>query len=526
MAFRNKLERVSPAEINKAFRMAQASAHLGTAQPVQEGHTDWNLEIERNGVRYKIGVFSKTLPHNEFGEVAKQYFDDLQRATFTGKQSDWDRISRDSLAVRKLANPQAALAYSYMGQDTQSVQIPHAPSLISDQAAAEMMEVYEKALHRDITFHDIQTKNLTSVNRAISTLNSFGSEFRGRKDPESGLVTQQTLFRGMGSDEHIGPFVSQLLLKPFNYGNMEMVQKFREESDQLSSVSVDTWLEIQRGIYTGSPNYTDNYQYIHTPRMLASYVHNDPVFMAYDNACLILMQNGAPLDPNIPVLKNESGFVTFGLADIVLNVANVGKMALQAAWHHKWMINLRLRPEAMAGRIHFQDAGEAQYGINANNRGSATLQAVKAHNQSKSEENTALLPLMYPEGSPTHPSYPAGHAVVAGACTTIIKAFFDTTKTLSEISMTPEHSIDGNTLVPYTDSDASEMTLLGELNKLASNIAIGRNMAGVHYRSDGDQGILLGEQIAIDYLKDLKETYNEDFSGWNLTKFDGTTILV
>ena len=36
-----------------------------------------------------------------------------------------------------------------------------------------------------------------------------------------------------------------------------------------------------------------------------------------------------------------------------------------------------------------------------------------------------LLPMAFPEGSPMHPSYGAGHATVAGACTTILKAWFD-----------------------------------------------------------------------------------------------------
>ncbi len=36
-----------------------------------------------------------------------------------------------------------------------------------------------------------------------------------------------------------------------------------------------------------------------------------------------------------------------------------------------------------------------------------------------------LLPQVYPEGSPLHPSYGAGHASVAGACVTMMKALFD-----------------------------------------------------------------------------------------------------
>ena len=41
-----------------------------------------------------------------------------------------------------------------------------------------------------------------------------------------------------------------------------------------------------------------------------------------------------------------------------------------------------------------------------------------------------LLPVAFQEGSPMHPAYGAGHATVAGACVTILKAFFDTSSVL------------------------------------------------------------------------------------------------
>jgi hypothetical protein len=56
------------------------------------------------------------------------------------------------------------------------------------------------------------------------------------------------------------------------------------------------------------------------------------------------------------------------------------------------------------------------------------------------------------------------------------------------------------------------LTVGGELNKLASNIALGHNMAGIHYRSDYLQGVLLGEEVAIGILEDQLETYKEDYS--------------
>ena len=81
-------------------------------------------------------------------------------------------------------------------------------------------------------------------------------------------------------------------------------------------------------------------------------------------------------------------------------------------------------------------------------------------------------------------------------------------------------------LLPYQGTDAGQITVGGELNKLAHNIALGRDMAGVHWRSDAEQGLLLGEKVAISVLRDQRHTCNEPFQGFTFTKFDGTTITV
>jgi hypothetical protein len=47
---------------------------------------------------------------------------------------------------------------------------------------------------------------------------------------------------------------------------------------------------------------------------------------------------------------------------------------------------------------------------------------------------------------------------------------------------------------PYTGSDAGQITVGGELNKLANNVALGRDMAGVHWGSDAEQALLLSEK--------------------------------
>ena len=46
-----------------------------------------------------------------------------------------------------------------------------------------------------------------------------------------------------------------------------------------------------------------------------------------------------------------------------------------------------------------------------------------------------------------------------------------------------------------------------ELDKVAANIAIGRNMGRVHWRSDYTESMRLGEKVAIQLLLEQRETY-------------------
>ncbi len=131
-----------------------------------------------------------------------------------------------------------------------------------------------------------------------------------------------------------------------------------------------------------------------------------------------------------------------------------------------------------------------------------------------------FLPMAFPEGSPTHPAYPAGHATISGACATVLKAFFDEDRAIPN---PVQADATGDSLLPW---NGAPLTIGGEINKLASNIALGRDWAGVHYRSDGVDGLLVGEQQAIGLLSDYSRTYNEDFDGFTLTQFDGTRIRI
>jgi hypothetical protein len=110
--------------------------------------------------------------------------------------------------------------------------------------------------------------------------------------------------------------------------------------------------------------------------------------------------------------------------------------------------------------------------------------------------------------------------VIAGACATVLKACLNESHVLPEPVVA---SADGLSLQPWKGAD---LTVGGELDKLAANTALGRNFAGVHWRSDGLAGLKLGEDVAIRVLKELSYTGNELFSGWSLKNLDGNPITV
>jgi len=137
--------------------------------------------------------------------------------------------------------------------------------------------------------------------------------------------------------------------------------------------------------------------------------------------------------------------------------------------------------------------------------------------------NSYFLSQAFPEGSPTHPAYPTGHGAVAGACITVLKFFFDGSFLIPN-PLVP--SSDGQTVNPYTGPDAGSLTVNGELHKLAHNISFGHGIhAGIHWRSDTETSIQLGEAAALSYLQDRAHTYNEQFSV-SLNKVDGTTVTI
>jgi hypothetical protein len=487
--------------------MREQAARYQEGLPGPNNFTNRDEELYPN----RIASYSKALPHDELGRVVPASYTELVSALEDGESA---RIERLQLGGGlKLVNPQAGLCFGLEGADSHHFELAAPPSFGSAEQAAEMTELYWQALTRDVPFARYESDSLTAL--AASDLTRL-ADFRGPKIERR--VTPQTLFRGNTSGDLSGPYISQFLWQDVPYGANRIVQRIRTVVPAVDYMtSFDHWLAIQNGNHPmTAARVEDLPRYIRNSRDLARYVHHDFSYQAFLNACLILLGSNASFDAANPYRTSpaQTGFCTFGAPHVLDLLAKVTNHALKAAWYQKWYVHRRLRPEEFGGAVHNHCKRAANYPIHTDVVNSPALESILKSG------GTYLLPQAYPEGCPAHPSYPAGHAVVAGACATVLKVFFDEAFVMRK---SVEASADGLSLVPYK---GLELTVGDELNKLAANISIGRNAAGVHWRSDAMQGLKLGEAVAISLMKEERGCLNENYGNFALTKFDGRTEAV
>ena len=447
---------------------------------------------------------------------------------------DQDALAQITLGGgRKFVDSQAAFAHELVGGDPYGFSFESCPTLASNQACAEMLEDYEMAICRDKSWDTINSNAVDAdCSRAVDMLNAFGDDFKGLK--EGGQVTRQTLFRGNCYGNQYGPHMSQFAVHDFTSGAHPIIQKYILDTGDYGNTEAN-FFSIQEGNIpvaqtTSAP---DSYR-LFSPRGLGSLIHNDFVYQFFYYAAQILVAAGVPRNAAYSDIYPDEAFVTNGgLVHMVTALADVTKNAFTAAWVHKWRNHLRLRPEEMAARVVKQEEGVLNGLVNTNffasSHGQDTVNAIKAYNLANGGENAAYLPLMYAEGSPMHPAFPAGHATTAGAMATILKLIFadvawTTTNLGTDLGRVLE-SNDGANLTDYT-GDTANMTVHTELNKLAANCAMGRNVAGVHYRADSDGGNRLGEKVAVEYYKDYMSRQIQPHAQISCLGFDGNTLTI
>jgi hypothetical protein len=469
----------------------------------------------------KGGTYTKGLPHDNFGRVDLNAFATFTNALESGEFSDFEKIIVGG--TRTQNGPQGGLAFDLEALDNVQFgqpQVPPAPKTASDQNATELLEHYWASLLRDVAFTDYGSSALAA--HAAAELGSQPTYLGPRNG--GGQVTPNLLFRGAFPGETLGPYISQFFIKPTALGAQPISQQmvsYLPDIDYMTTFA--DWLTVQNGNVTGDQNQVDpDLRYRHNGRDLAAFTHVDVLYQAYFTAFLVLNTIGAPLNPGNPYIGShtENGFGTFGGPDFAATLGEVAVKALNAVWYQKWFVHLRPRPEAIGGIVQLIKNGQS--GDTDVTLSNVILNSHGLH-QSFNKYGTWLLSQAFPEGSPTHPSYPTGHGTVGGACITVLKFFFDGSFVIPDPKVP---SSDGLSLLDYTGSDAGLLTVNGELNKLGHNVSFGHGIhAGIHWRSDTDTSLLLGEAVALSFLRDRARTYNEPFS-ISLTKFDGTTATI
>lgn len=455
---------------------------------------------------------------------------------------------------RRLGDPQAGVAYQLENVAVTQLAAPPPPTIASADAAAETVELYWAAIVRDVPFFNYSTD--TNIAAAISDLNTRFKPIYGglpqfeivppgvpaRKEPRgfptqpmtplgqipgsSNLITLQTLFRGFTKGDQIGPFLSQFLIRDVPFGPQTFPAKIQPAAAQDFMMTPTTWLNVQKGCMPSPLPLLPTTRLISNARDLSRYIEFCFVTQPYNNALGLLMMMpdaqrldgggyGIAFDPNNPYNHSctQEGFVTFGMTHVLALIQKAAFAAHTHTWHEKWFVHRRLRPEEYCGWVNFTLRNEKIYPINSVIGTSTVIPKIAAKTG-----GYYFLPQAYPEGSPIFPSYTAGHATAAGACVTILKAFFNDQAPLPNPK---QPNATGSALVAYTGSDANQMTVGGELNKLAANIGFGRDLAGVHWRSDNAASILRGEDVAISMLEDWGFAYNENFAGFEFTDFRG-----
>jgi hypothetical protein len=488
-----------------------------------------NGELERYSDH--SASFSKCLLQDGICVVNPAAWASFVKALKSGKNSDFEAIILGG--TRTLNGPQGAYAYDLEsadssqfgnappnGEPTGRPLVPPFDHVTSEAYGTQLVELYWASLLRDVAFTDFATNPTAAA--AAAELSAMPT-YRGPRD-QNGNVTAELLFRGIYQGETIGPYISQFMITPTYMGQEPMPQLMNTYVPNVDYMTdPKTFLQVQNGISTGLSDENDPlHQYLHNFRGLAAFTHVDVLYQAYFVGLLVILTLAVPGNPGGPYVnsRTQNGFCTWGLPDFAATVGELAARALDHVWLQKWLVHLTHRPEWGGGLVQQVLSGN---GNQVQAHPNSNVLNSKAVEQSFRKHGTWFLSQAFPEGSPAHPSYPTGHGTVGGACITILKVFFDGNYVIPN-PMVP--SSDGLSLQPYTGPDAGEITINGELNKLARNVTFGHGVgAGIHWRTDSDTSMRLGEAVALSFLQDKAQTYNEKFTV-NITRLDGSIATI
>lgn len=508
--------------------------------------------------------FHKGLPHNltDGRLISSKDYETMKQAIYCNDQNLLMSVPLAKNSSTKLVSPLASWSTIPIGLPQHYIEVPEPPTLSSAAGAAEMLEIYANAIARDVPFIDYDTDETIKKLLQATHLNNIFI-ISNLKNIPNAPFTPKTIFRGNSSGCIIGPYVSQLLYLNITAGALRSKQTYfvpPTRAEALANnfrvewgVTLEETINIQNGNLNLLPPATPAdkmvYRYLYSGRALAEAVHADPVYQFFYHAALLLSSLGAKPNPGMPVYPNQGSFVTAGgPASLQCTIGEVTGSALKHCWYWKWQHFRNLRPETFGLWVHDIISelvpNQGNFDISDNLLKNPILNDIYNINNSwVPNSKSYTLPQAYREGAPLHPAYLSGHATIAGACCTILKIYYDGEQKWLDLpgvisgaqggianNMVQANS-DGTSLVAYNNADAVQATVGTEINKLASNVAIGRNFAGIHYRSDAIIGIKLGEIVAIHYMEDILSTMVENMPNGKIPeitfrKFDGELVTI
>ena len=307
------------------------------------------------------GSYSKALLHDGLGVPNAASWLSLKNALTTGellRLRQHHRVGRPAGGpTPSLNGPQGALAFDLEGLDSHATVIPPAPRVASAQTAAEAGRALlgcsagRRAVYRILVEfpggagrggheQSVVPQKQSANNQfpfPVTTrrICSAGSSFLATVTSRAVRLAVYGLSRPSSARQPLSQQYQTFL--PVGGGGSEfMTSVERVPTDPKRwRLGPPIGLSIPHSVSSGMVETS--------PRIPTS----DVLYQAYFVAFLVLAGMGAPPNPGNPYIgsRTEKAFGTLGGPDAAGTVAEMATRALKAAWFHKWIKDLRMRPE-------------------------------------------------------------------------------------------------------------------------------------------------------------------------------------
>jgi hypothetical protein len=311
--------------------------------------------------------------------------------------------------------------------------------------------------------------------------------------------------------ENKTPMISQFLLRPFEAGSLAVDMRHRLDVGHYG-YRPEALAALLNGKPIESQVTSSKTHYIHSLRALAASMRQDPPYLYGLLASCLLDSLRVKRSDLFMTLPTEAAFVAYGgQLDTQCLLAEAVRQAMSmVCWAQKWErgSERRSRPEELLANPERLHPLWAERG--------APLLARRGFG--------AHLPMFVASGSPIHPSYVSGHAVIGGVVATVLNAIYRDGPWPVEMLQADET---GMNLVA---ANATAPTIHQEARKLGENYGMGRVVGGLHYLSDVRQGLLLGQRVAEQVLREAKANASTlGLEKWGSITFEGylgTTVSI